>query len=208
MPNKPWKKVYLIVPPTGKYIREERCQTPVKKLHTVALRPPMDLLYMAASLELDGIECLIKDFPAHDYTWDHFRDDLHSFQPDAVVLSITTPTLFDDMKAAKIAKEINPEIVTVTKGAHFIKLDKRSIAEYPHLDVIMRGEYEETIRELSQGKEYHGIAGITFRHNGEPQQNPERGLLHSSKIFIMEYIISGNCILINLKTQESWIVLL
>ena len=49
--QKPWKKVYVIVPPTGKYIREERCQTPLSKLHTVALRPPMDLLYIAGSLE-------------------------------------------------------------------------------------------------------------------------------------------------------------
>lgn len=177
MPNNAWKKVYLIVPPTGKYIREERCQTPVKKLHTVALRPPMDLLYMAASLEQDGVECLIKDYPAHDLTWDHFREDLRTFKPDAVLLSITTPTLVDDMNGARIAKEINPEIVTVTKGAHFIQLDQQSIAEYPSLDVIMRGEYEETIRELAQGKDYADINGITYRLNGEPQKNPDRGLI-------------------------------
>ncbi len=46
-----WKKALLIVPPTGKYIREERCQTPLEEMHTIALRPPMDLLYLAGSLE-------------------------------------------------------------------------------------------------------------------------------------------------------------
>ena len=63
MPNpvlqRKWKKAFLIVPPTGKYIREERCQTPLDELHTVALRPPMDLLYMGAVLEQAGIECRI-----------------------------------------------------------------------------------------------------------------------------------------------------
>ncbi len=175
--NPAWKKVYLIVPPTGKYIREERCQTPIKNLHTVALRPPMDLLYMAASLEQDGVECMVKDYPAHNMNWGNFREDLKTFQPDAVIISITTPTLTDDMQAAKIAKEINPNIITVTKGAHFIKLDLQSIAEYPSLDVIMRGEYEDTIRELSQGKAFEEINGITFRQNGEPKQNPERGFI-------------------------------
>ena len=39
------RRVYGIVPPTGKYIREDRCQTPIKNLKTVSLRPPIDLLY-------------------------------------------------------------------------------------------------------------------------------------------------------------------
>ena len=45
------KKVFGIVPPTGKYIREDRCQTPIKNLKTVSLRPPIDLLYALGAFE-------------------------------------------------------------------------------------------------------------------------------------------------------------
>lgn len=169
-----WKKALLIVPPTGKYIREERCQTPIEELHTVALRPPMDLLYMAGSLEPENVECKIVDFPAHDLNWQDMRQMLQEFQPDALILSITTPTLPDDMKAAALAKELNPEIITITKGAHFIHLDCESLNLYPQLDIIMRGEYEETVRELATGRTWVEVRGITHRMNGEPVRNTDR----------------------------------
>ncbi|MGI6456521.1 MAG: B12-binding domain-containing radical SAM protein [bacterium] len=174
MLERKWKKALLIVPPTGKYIREERCQTPLEDLHTVALRPPMDLLYIAGSLEQEGVQCKIIDFPAYDLGWEEYERELREFQPDAVVLSITTPTLEQDMIAAQKAKEWNPDIVTVTKGAHFIHLDHQSLDEFPNLDVIMRGEYEETVQELAQGKKWDEITGITWRRDGIPIRNPER----------------------------------
>ena len=55
------KRVLLIVPPTGKYIREDRCQTPIEKLKTVALRPPIDLMYSAAAFERAGVETIVTD---------------------------------------------------------------------------------------------------------------------------------------------------
>lgn len=149
-----WKKVLLIVPPTGKYIREERCQTPLEEMHTIALRPPMDLLYMAGVLEKEGILCSIVDFPAKNQNWEDLRREILSWQPDALVLSITTPTLKEDMKSADLAKVINPRIVTVSKGAHFLHLDRQALADFPTLDVVMRGEYEETILDLAMGKEW------------------------------------------------------
>ncbi len=177
MLQRKWKKAFLIVPPTGKYIREERCQTPLDELHTVALRPPMDLLYMGAVLEQAGIECRIADYPAHGRGWDDFVQDLQEYQPDALILSITTPTLEDDMIAAAKAKALDPGIVTVTKGAHFIKLDAAALGQYPHLDVVMRGEYEETVAELADGKPWEDIPGITYRNSMDIQRNPDRGYI-------------------------------
>lgn len=174
MLERAWKKALIVVPPTGKYIREERCQTPLEELHTVALRPPMDLLYMGGSLESKGVECKLVDFPAHDLGWDDLRNMFLEFKPDALILSITTPTLQDDMKAAQMAKELNPNIVTVTKGAHFIHLDRDSLTLYPQLDVIMRGEYEETVCDLAAGTPWADVKGITHRVNGEPVRNTDR----------------------------------
>lgn len=177
MLEREWKRAYLIVPPTGKYIREERCQTPLEDLHTIALRPPMDLLYMAAELERAGVACRIEDYPALELGWGDFTTEVKEFRPDALILSITTPTLENDLLAAARAKEIDPEIVTVTKGAHFIELDRQALERYPQLDLVMRGEYEETVRELAQGKAWGETLGITFRNGDSIVRNPGRGFI-------------------------------
>lgn len=172
-----WQKALLIVPPTGKYIREERCQTPLDELHTVALRPPMDLLYIAAALEEVGVQPHIVDYPAREGTWETFEEDLHRLQPDALLLSITTPTLKKDVIAAEKAKSIDPRIIILSKGAHFLQLDRQALEEYPQLDLVMRGEYEETVKDLALGKDWKTIDGITFRDGNEIIRNVDRGYI-------------------------------
>ncbi|MBN2327321.1 MAG: radical SAM protein [Candidatus Omnitrophica bacterium] len=172
--QRPWKKALLVVPPTGKYIREERCQTPLDELHTVALRPPMDLLYIAGALEQIGVQAKIVDYPAQEGAWESFENDVRGFQPDALILSITTPTLEEDVKAAAKAKSIDPEIVTLSKGAHFLHLDRQAMRRHSQLDLVMRGEYEETVKELASGKSWSDIPGITYRENTDITRNEDR----------------------------------
>jgi anaerobic magnesium-protoporphyrin IX monomethyl ester cyclase len=172
------KRAYLAVPPTGKYIREDRCQTPIEEFTTIALRPPVDLLYMAGSLEETGVECRLRDFPAEELEWLEFERDIRQFNPDMLVLSITTPSLERDMRACELAKSINPDCLTVAKGAHFAHSDEKALGLYPHLDVAIRGEYELVAGEIAQADDLHSIPGLTFRsRTGEIVRNPDRELL-------------------------------
>jgi radical SAM superfamily enzyme YgiQ (UPF0313 family) len=157
------RRVYCIVPPTGRFIREDRCQTPIDKMKTIALRPPIDLMYAAAGFEAAGCNVRLKDYPGKEHGWDRLEADLRAFQPDALALSITTPSLEEDLKAAALAKRISPLILTMAKGAHFNTLDVRALEEHPDLDIVLRGEYEATCRELGEGKPLAEIAGITWR---------------------------------------------
>lgn len=168
-------RVYCIVPPTGKYIREDRCQTPIKNLKTVSLRPPIDLLYATAAFESAGCECRVHDYPGEDLEWSDLERELREFKPKILVLSITTPTLPDDMQAAKVAKGVNPDIIVAAKGAHFNTLDMPSMEAYPNLDVVFRGEIEETCKELGEGKPLSEVTGITWRNGtGEIYRNADR----------------------------------
>ncbi len=169
-------RVLCAVPPTGKFIREDRCQTPIDKLKTVALRPPIDLLYAAASLEGAGCAVKVKDYPGEDEEWADMERDLREYKPDALLLSITTPSLELDLKAAALAKRVDPNIVTMAKGAHFNTLDEKALAEHPDLDIVLRGEYEHTVRELGEGRPTAEVAGITWRPEpGKILRNPDRG---------------------------------
>lgn len=169
------RKVYGIVPPTGKYIREDRCQTPIKNLKTVSLRPPIDLLYATAAFEHSGCECRVHDYPGEDMEWADLERELKEFKPDILIMSITTPSLHDDMEAAALAKRVDPNILTVAKGAHFNTLDIPSIEKYPDLDVALRGEIEETCMALGKGEPIEDIPGLTRRVDGKAHRNPDRG---------------------------------
>lgn len=171
------KRVLLIVPPTGLYIREDRCQTPIDKLKTVSARPPIDLMYMAAAMEQRGVDCQIRDYPVLNQHWDDFRKDISSYDPDMVILSVTTPSLPHDMEGCRIAKEIKPTVIMAAKGAHFNKRDEDSLKKYPHLDLCFRGEYEFLPAELMTTDNWDGIQGITYRKNGIIQRNPDRGYI-------------------------------
>jgi anaerobic magnesium-protoporphyrin IX monomethyl ester cyclase len=172
------RRVLFAVPPTGLYIREDRCQTPIEELKTVALRPPIDLMYSAASTEAGGCECRLVDYPGARKNWADLEADLREFQPQVLMLSITTPSLPKDVEAASLAKRVDPSILTVAKGAHFNQLDREAMTLYPQLDCVIRGEYELTARELGQGLPLDQILGITWRNaQGEIIRNGDRGFI-------------------------------
>lgn len=174
------RRVFFIVPPTGLYIREDRCQTPIEDMKTVALRPPIDLMYSAGSTEAAGCECRLTDYPGEQKNWSDLEKDLASFRPHALMISITTPSLHKDLEAANVAKRADPSILVVAKGAHFNVLDQETLSDYPALDCVIRGEYEETAAEIGLGHPLDEIQGITWRTpDGEIRRNPDRPLIEN-----------------------------
>ena len=158
------RTAYLIVPPTGLYIREDRCQTPIKDLKTVALRPPIDLLYAAAAFERGGCACTLTDYPAEGLTWQDLEERLASLRPDFLIISITTPSLEDDLRVAGIARRASPQSRVIAKGAHFNTLDVPTLEAHPHLDGVLRGEYESACEALGQGRPFDAVPGLTYRN--------------------------------------------
>ena len=175
-------------------IREERCQTPIQGLHTVALRPPMDLMYIGAALEHKDVKCTLVDYPGEEKGWDHLKDDLRRLRPDLLVLSTTTPTMGRDLRAAQMAKGVRRDTLVAVKGAHFWRDDKNLLKRYPMVDAVMRGEFEETVADLVSKTDWEKVPGIVFRRGGkvistgkrEPQENldllpfPARHLANNS----------------------------
>lgn len=169
-------KCLLIVPPTGLYVREDRCQRPVKSCTVPVRRPPTDLMFMAATLESIGIECIIRDYPVED-TGVTFEEDFRRLSPDYLVLSITTSTLNEDMKTCRLAKSMKPEILTIAKGAHFLLYDIEALETFKDLDVAIRGECELVIGDIVRTKDLHGVKGITFRNGKDICRNEPRPLI-------------------------------
>lgn len=171
-------KALLIVPPTGQYVREDRCQRHVKSCVVPVQRPPMDLMFMAATLESVGVECVIRDYPVED-AGATFEEDFRKLNPNYLVLSITTSTLAQDMEACRLAKSLKPETLTIAKGAHFLRHDVEAFKTFKDLDVAIRGECELVIGDIVKAKYLREVKGITFRNEKDICRNEPRPLIES-----------------------------
>ena len=170
------RTLLAVVPPTGVYVREDRCQTPLEDFRTIALRPPIDLMYAAAAFESVGWTCQLIDCPAEGVDAAALAARLAATRPDAILLSCTTQTVEDDLATAAVAKRLDPNVLTIAKGAHFNVLDQDVLARHPALDLALREEIEETCQDLGRGVPIADVAGLSWRRpDGTIVRNPSRG---------------------------------
>jgi radical SAM superfamily enzyme YgiQ (UPF0313 family) len=170
------KKVLLFNPPVGFYQRgEDRCQANIEGSASATLRACNDLGYMAAVLRNLGYEAKIMDYPAEGMKWDRYIDDFKSFMPDLAIMSITTATIEKDMEAFKIAKVLNPEVITIAKGAHFLGCLPQELNEdiYKVMDYAISGEAEfiinNLVKAIDNDEEISEVKGIFYWNQTEEE---------------------------------------
>jgi len=72
---------------------------------------------------------------------------------------------------------VDPNIVTIAKGAHFNTLDVDTLEKWPTLDIVLRGEYEQTCQEIARGEKHlKDIPGLTWRDETRVVRNEGRPL--------------------------------
>ena len=184
------KRILLIYPPSPVMNREDRCQQPTKDLIVIPPLPPTDLMYLAAIAEQQGFDAKIKDYSqGGDY-----ENDLKEFKPDYLVINIATPTLEHDLEAVKKAKDLNPNIITIAKGAAFLTLAEKIISEHDELDFGILGEAEKTLEEILQEKQKSEILGIYYKENGEVKFTGNRPFIEDldSLPFPARHLVNNN----------------
>jgi len=143
--------------------------------------PPFGLLCLAAYLEahLKDAEIQVVDCQAERLLWDRLENRITDFQPDMVCPgALSTANTYLVARTVQLAKKVNPDIATVVGGIHFSTLSKESLATYPEIDYVVRGEGEKTLLELAQALDsHHSLAkvnGLTYRHEGKIVSTPNR----------------------------------
>ncbi len=160
------KNVLLFNPPSGLYRRDNRCQNRVEDQTVSVAFPPMELLYCASVLERAGHKVWVRDYPVQGSSWQTFIDDLHEIKPDYAIFTATVATLDHDMSTVAAIKEHFPSAIVAAKGEPIHYMDEELINDLPKLDIILRGEVEAYIADLVNGKDWHELPGVTFKHNG------------------------------------------
>jgi len=164
-------KILFITPPT---------QSAVKTV-LGAGGPPLGLAYLAAVARDEGWEPKIIDALDEDLGFQDLARRIRDFDPDVVGVTATTSMILDAYEVARVAKEVNENILVILGGPHATFMAREVLRECPHLDLVVRGEGEETLRELLKRMERdrppEDILGITYRKNDVIKDNPPRPLI-------------------------------
>jgi anaerobic magnesium-protoporphyrin IX monomethyl ester cyclase len=131
--------------------------------------PPVGLAYLASALGSEH-EVKILDANVLGYGMDDVRRALKDFYPDVVGITSVTPSIPQAYHVARIAKEVRGDCKVLVGGPHATFLPRKTLEECSFIDVVVRGEGEETIRELVDAFENGGVEnvrGVTFRRGDE-----------------------------------------
>lgn len=139
-------------------------------------------VYIAGSLRAAGYDPLIYDAMSYWHGYPEIRKRIEIERPEVVATTAFTAEIPDALRVLKLAKDINPNIVTVIGGVHPTFCYEEILNEHhAYVDYIVRGEGEETMVELMDALSAKGdaskVKGVAYRRNGEMVVTPPRGYI-------------------------------
>lgn len=146
--------------------------------------PPLSLACLAGVLENAGVTVRILDLVVFPQNQTTIADVLEQFQPDVVGVTAVTMTAETAFALLREVKRVAPDVLTVMGGPHVTFSTEETLSAVTALDVIIRGEGEQTFPALLENADrrarWETIAGLAFRKNGgichSPWRKPIRDL--------------------------------
>lgn len=143
--------------------------------NTMMLFPATGLEYVATSAK-DNVGKITlldlryeKDLSDTDKLLDFIRKEI-----DIICVTIGWDRQFEEI--CQLLNRMPQEIPLVVGGYKATERVEELFKTCPTIDIIVRGEGEETIQEILKGKTLEDILGISFRRNGKIIHNPNRPL--------------------------------
>jgi anaerobic magnesium-protoporphyrin IX monomethyl ester cyclase len=134
------------------------------------LFPPTGLEYIAA-----GMEDLVDKVTFLDLRYEKVYQDLKALNKfirneiDLLCVSIPWESRFD--KVCDFVSQLPPEVCTVVGGHKATEEVEYLFGRCPNIDMIVRGEGEEIIRQIVTGVPCKDILGLSYRENGSVVHN-------------------------------------
>ncbi len=139
-------------------------------------QPPLGLALIAAILEKAGYKVTLLDANALGLR----PEDIPAMLSDTDIIGLTamTPTISTALDIARRIRQSNPTVKIIMGGAHASMLPQETMALAPEIDIIIRGEGDETVIEVVQALEgqrpLDSVAGITYHVEGEITPTADR----------------------------------
>jgi len=107
-------------------------------------------MYLAAVLREAGEEVEILDADLLELSIDETAKEVCRKHPRIVGVTATTPTIKNALKVVSAVKARDSSVVTVVGGVHATFMPKETLLSCPELDLVVIGEGEQTLLELTQ----------------------------------------------------------
>lgn len=141
---------------------------------------PLTFAYLAGAVREAGFEPMIYDAMTKWVGLEEIGQKIRDVQPDYVATTAITSTALDALEILRIAKDINEETVTIIGGVHPTFLYKE-VLRYGFVDYVVRGEGEETLKELlvalNEG-DVRTVSGIAFKEGHRIVATQTRAFMH------------------------------
>jgi radical SAM superfamily enzyme YgiQ (UPF0313 family) len=135
---------------------------------------PIGLAYLAGVLEHKGHEVQILDLLVSKYSKEKIKKKVEEYQPDIVGVTSVTLNYYAASDILKYCKSLNKDILTIIGGPHVTFSPVETLNEAHWIDIVVRGEGEQTMLDIANGKKLADIDGIAFRTDGYVKLTPER----------------------------------
>jgi hopanoid biosynthesis associated radical SAM protein HpnJ len=117
------------------------------------------------------------DAPPHRTGLDEVVRQAKDF--DLAVLHTSTPSFASDVKVIEALKAANPSLKAGLIGAKVAVQSDESLKEAPVVDFVARNEFDFTIKDVADGRDWSTIAGLSWRNGqGVIVHNEERPVMH------------------------------
>jgi anaerobic magnesium-protoporphyrin IX monomethyl ester cyclase len=142
--------------------------------------PPAWVAYLTGYLKSGGYHDVhFIDAMTNHLSEDDVRAKIVELKPDVVGCTAITPSIYKAQSLLKVAKEVNPAVVTVLGGIHATFMYPQVLGEAPWIDAVVRGEGEEVflnlVRAVDQGTwatDPGSVKGIAYLADGKVVATP------------------------------------
>lgn len=138
---------------------------------------PLTFVYLAGAVRKAGFEPVIYDAMTKHHGFAEIEKRIRQEAPQFVATTAITSTAPDALEVLRIAREVNPEIITIIGGVHPHFMYKEVLLSGA-CDYVIRGEGEETLPELllslQEGSNPLLVSGIAFKEGHRIVATPKR----------------------------------
>ena len=152
---------------------------PLVKDNEVFLPFPDSLICLGSFLKNRGVG--FKIFHESPYNIDNLVKTIKDYKPNIVGFSCDSANFNNCFELANLVKAIDKNTYVILGGIHATFFHRAILERIPPVDIIVRGEGEETLLEIIESIErtnnradFSKIKGITYRSNDRVFVTPER----------------------------------
>lgn len=134
--------------------------------------PQMGLFYLSASLaHVPELSVHILDATVEGLSTGEAVKRIVDLEPSLFGISVLSINIDRGLELLRRVKAERPAVRTILGGPHATMFDDLLLREVPELDMVARGEAEESFPELCarlrRGEDVAGVPGLSYRNNGQ-----------------------------------------